>query len=171
MKVGEIAIQLGVDRNTIRNWCKRYAAHLSEGANPSTGSERLLTTRDVNVLTYIQSAVNDGVNHDEITVRLGEKTFNAHEIDIVVGESQDEPVQPPEAPQTPLETSLATTDSPAMLPMVLTSIEARLQSLERHRDAQIRDATREGEIRGATLALAIGGVVLFIIWSLLNGAP
>jgi DNA-binding transcriptional MerR regulator len=167
MKVGEIAIQLGVDRNTVRNWCRRYAPHLSETANPPLGGERLLTTRDVNILTYIHTAVNDGVSHDEIAVRLGEKAFNDHEIDIVVGEEQDTALttQPTETPQdAPQE--------PLLLPAVLTAIDGRIEAMERRLEAQIAETRAVQRDRmsmfiwGAIVGL-IGALALFTVAYLL----
>jgi DNA-binding transcriptional MerR regulator len=161
MKVGEIALQLGVDRNTIRNWCRRYAAHLSEGANPPPGGQRIFTTRDANVLAYIHTAMNDGVNHDEIAIRLGEKTFNEGEIDIVVGETPVQPTTPVEMPPETTRPASDAPEAPILLPVLLTSIDKRIDALER---AQQHGMTMFW--RGAVLGL-IGALALFTVAYLL----
>lgn len=158
MKVGEIAKQLGVTTNTVRNWCRRYAESLSESANPPGGGERLFTTQDVNVLAYIQSAMNEGMNHAEIAVRLGEKEFSSAEVETIVptpGTSITTHHQPPQdAP-----------DSPAMLPAVLQGIDSRFQAIERRIEAQAVEAkaTQSERINILITGIVIGAVLVLII--------
>jgi DNA-binding transcriptional MerR regulator len=160
LKVGEIAKQFGVTTNTIRNWSKRYTEHLSDSANPPGGGERLFTTRDVNVMAYIQSAMNEGMNHNEISVRLGEKTFTGASVDIIVPTPT-----PQEAP-----------DGPAMLPAVLQSIDSRFQAIERRIEVQAIEARAAQRERVAMLVVGgLGGILLTVgvlaawVWMMGNG--
>ena len=169
LKVGEIAKQLGVTTNTVRNWCKRYAEHLSYSANPPGGGERLFNTQDVNVLTYIQSAMNEGMNHHEIAVRLGEKEFSSNEVEIIVPTPGTSLTAPPEQPQD-------APNGPTMLPAVLQTIDSRFQAIERRIEAQAIEAMAAQRDRVTMLVVGgLGGILLTVgamaawVWMMGNG--
>ncbi len=85
--VSQVADRLGVTFPTVRNWARRYAAHLSDGANPPAGVDRTFTERDVNVLAYVGQCVADKMRHDAIELALGSTSFG----DTLENNAQDEP--------------------------------------------------------------------------------
>jgi len=84
----DVARELNVTTNTVRNWTKRYNKFLSDGTRPEGRDERAFNRRDLAVLHYINQHVNEGYTHDYIAKRLPETTF-----------SDDEVILPPEPPQ------------------------------------------------------------------------
>lgn len=94
-RVTDLATAFGVDPNTIRQWCKRYAAYLSDGAKPPSGGTRLFSSRDFGVLSYVDSALKSGMIHAEIAMNMGEMSFNDGESDLIVGTAE---VLPPDSP-------------------------------------------------------------------------
>lgn len=85
--VGQVAERLSVTAPTVRNWSTRYASHLSETANPPTGTERLYTERDVNVLVYVGQCVAEKMRHDDIAHKLASTSFG----DVLEVENATEP--------------------------------------------------------------------------------
>lgn len=164
-KVGEIAVQLGVVPNTIRNYCKRYPDYLSISANPPSNGVRLFTTHDLNVLAFINNAVNEGLNHDEIAVQLAAKTFNSDGVDLIVGLAE---VMPPETAPTAQEGQ----GEAMLLPAVISDMQTRLQALELDRVVQARQlshkAVRYARLEGAAIALLAGGFVMYLWWLLMG---
>lgn len=158
-KVGDLATQLGVVPNTIRNYCKRYAPYLSAGANPPAGRERLFTTRDLNVLTYINVAVNEGVQHDELTVQLAAKTFNDGEADVVVGMVEVMPAKVAPSPQEGQGDALA-------VHAALSTMQAQINAIQRTQTTLLRAAVLWGALWGAIGALTFAGFVVWVLWLL-----
>lgn len=72
----QVAERIGVTDTTVRNWTRKYAAHLSDGANPPTGIVRQYSTRDVNVLRFIASSVAEKRSHVDISARLDSASFS-----------------------------------------------------------------------------------------------
>lgn len=66
----EAATKVGVSVGTIRNWCEVYAADLSPGANPPKGTARKLSESDIAVFQAIQDWKSQGVESEELLVRL-----------------------------------------------------------------------------------------------------
>ena len=60
----DIAKELGVTTNSIRNWTRRYAEYLSDSAYPKPGAQRTFTQRDRVVMSFVAQMVNDGRRHD-----------------------------------------------------------------------------------------------------------
>lgn len=162
MKVGEIAKLLDVDPNTIRNWCKRYAPYLSPTANPPTGNDRYLSARDYNVLAYIQSAVNGGLNHHELVVKLGEMSFNDGEADIIIGLSE---VLPPQAYPTPQE---GRSDA-LMVQEALSTMRGQIEALRRTQQVLLSEALRWGMLLGSIVTLAAAAFLVWVLWLVARG--
>ena len=66
MKTGEVAHRLGVSENTIRNWTREFADHLSAGGAGGDGSVREITDQDARVLATIQRETRRGLPYDKI---------------------------------------------------------------------------------------------------------
>lgn len=164
MKVGEIASTFGVDSNTVRNWCKRYADYLSPAAKPAGGGVRLFSSRDFAVLSYIHSGLNGGMNHDEIAVKMAEMSFNDGQVDIIIGLAD---VLPPEATPTSQEGQ----GEALAVQVALSTMQNQIEAVQRRLDARDLKAIYEAERRGAAVALVFVGFLLLFAWLLVNGAP
>lgn len=154
MKVGEIAKTFGVDPNTVRNWCERYAEYLSDAAKPPTGGVRLFSSRDFTVLSFVNSALNGGMIHDEIAMKMAETSFNAGESDIILSYID---IPPPQTKITTQETQYVVIELPS------TAI-ARFEAIERRLDARDRSIMLWGALWGAIAALGLGAFVLWVLW-------
>lgn len=74
--VQQVAERIGVTDTTVRNWSRRYAAHLSEYASPPTGTDRQFTTHDVNVLQFVASSIADKRSHVDVEHSLASTSFS-----------------------------------------------------------------------------------------------
>lgn len=92
----DVARELNVTTNTVRNWTKRYNEFLSDGTRPEGRNERAFNRRDLAILHYVNQHVNEGYTHDYIAKRLPETTF-----------SDDEVILPPETAAKPLQNDTA----------------------------------------------------------------
>lgn len=107
--VSQAATMIGVSPSTIRSWASTFADHLSPGASPTAGNERLFTVADVAILQTVKAHRDTGASYDQINSRLQaiDPTDLQPYIDIV-------PVTPAPTP----------TDSPQALQMALQFIQA-----------------------------------------------
>ena len=66
-KAGE---EIGASADTIRRYCQIYRRHLSEGATPSPGKSRVLTTIDVYLLKLAKQATEAGSTVEDVDTLL-----------------------------------------------------------------------------------------------------
>ena len=66
-KAGE---EIGASADTIRRYCQLYRRHLSEGATPSPGKSRVLTTIDVYLLKLAKQATEAGSTVEDVDTLL-----------------------------------------------------------------------------------------------------
>ena len=78
-KAGE---EIGASADTIRRYCQLYRRHLSEGATPSPGKSRVLTTIDVYLLKLAKQATEGGSTVEEVDQHLSTVALPE---DLVVG--------------------------------------------------------------------------------------
>ena len=78
-KAGE---EIGASADTIRRYCQLYRRHLSEGATPSPGKSRVLTTIDVYLLKLAKQATEGGSTVEEVDSLLASVALPE---DLVVG--------------------------------------------------------------------------------------
>lgn len=83
-KAGE---EIGASADTIRRYCQLYRRHLSEGATPSPGKSRVLTTIDVYLLKLAKQATEGGSTVEEVDSLLASVALPE---DLVVGEEATE---------------------------------------------------------------------------------
>lgn len=83
-KAGE---EIGASADTIRRYCQLYRRHLSEGATPSPGKSRVLTTIDVYLLKLAKQATESGSTVEEIDSLLASVAIPE---DLVAGEEANE---------------------------------------------------------------------------------
>lgn len=67
---------VGVHPNSIRDWCKQYASHLSAGANPPAGQPRQLSPVDVARLQLVAQWRADGHPVETVAERLAQLPEN-----------------------------------------------------------------------------------------------
>mgnify|MGYP001358462739 CR=1 FL=1 len=83
-KAGE---EIGASADTIRRYCQLYRRHLSEGATPSPGKSRVLTTIDVYLLKLAKQATEGGSTVEEVDSLLASVALPE---DLVIGEEATE---------------------------------------------------------------------------------
>ena len=157
--VSQAAAVIGASPSTVRNWCKQYAAHLSPGASPQAGAERILTPVDVATLQYIKAQRDAMKDYDTIIAELAVMPVDdAIEpyIDIQATATPPEPLQPPTVATMPSDVLQA------------------LQSLADDRYSQLQQRIEQMEAKQsdrmmvfafgvlAGLLLAIVGIV--VVW-------
>lgn len=175
-KTGEIAKDLNVTPNTIRNWCELYARFLSPLANPTLGNqERIFTPRDVTVLKMIAQLRAERKTHSEITQRLSETKIG--EVEEVSPMGQVAPFLPGVADATGElsvhreQTPLAPLQLPAQLLEVYDSLARRLDAVEaaQRSQAQGRWDGMTMFIAGVLAAAIFFMLILFLRWVTVAG--
>lgn len=151
----DIAKELGVTTNSIRNWTRRYAEYLSDSAYPKPGAQRALTQRDRIVLAYINGLLKDGHRHEYIATRLAETSFSDDEAtpaDLLANVTErrltitDEP-----------QTAMATADASAYLALIQRQDERSQSQDERIR--QLEDTVRRIDNHTRLIVAAVAGIV------------
>lgn len=147
----------GVSASTIRNWCKVYAAILSAGANPTTGTERRLTQQDVATLQQVKLLRDNRRSVDEIVAML-QQTATTPTLTI-------------EATPTPAPTAQDAPESTSLLTVALSSMASRQDATDKRVDAlqqAIASVERsQGERRDALITgIVIGGAIVLIVVAL-----
>lgn len=162
-KVSDLAAAFGVDANTIRQWCRRYAQYLSAGAKPPSGGTRLFSARDFSVLSYVHAALNSGMNHAEIGMKMAEISFNDGESDVIVGLPE---VLPPESPPDQGDSPQDHLDSPSP---AHEGIEAVLNEIVSLRQELAKERARQGSRTDDFVSGMIFGlfcvVIALALWS------
>ena len=150
-KAGE---EIGASADTIRRYCQLYRRHLSEGATPSPGKSRVLTTIDVYLLKLAKQATEAGSTVEEVDSLLASVAIPE---DLVAG---DEGVEGETLP-----TVAGSTEAPeavALLRQMAATLERlatqgdRLASLEDQVVAkEARLTTLEGEVADLRRAVEV----------------
>ena len=163
---------IGVHPNSIREWCRNYAEHLSAGANPRAGQPRQLSPTDVARMQMIKQWRAEGYSTDVIGERLA--TLAA-----------GEPVQPyiegadlQETPQAVTTSSTATTTPSSPLAPAGASTETitaltELTDAVKTINSDVAQRVEKVEQRmsqlillvavGAVIAFAAGGLFVLLI--------
>ncbi|MCB0079294.1 MAG: MerR family transcriptional regulator [Caldilineaceae bacterium] len=116
--VAEAAALAGVSASTVRNWAGQFAGHLSIGANPPPGTERLFAAGDVAILQQIQQLRLQHVSYSEIPDRL--QAIDQTDLQPYIDVAAEPPPAPPE-PTQDIVTALA----------IIQAIDGRYSELER----------------------------------------
>ena len=164
--VGQVADRLGVTYPTVRNWSARYASHLSDNANPPTGTERRYNERDVNVLAYVGQCVADKMRHDDIEEQLQSTSFG----DVLEVENATEPPESiarsnhtSDAPIAPHSPTSTVDYAPVLYDLVQVTEKrhdetvSRLDKLERQRHGAVMLAV------GITIGVALVVLALLLL--------
>ena len=149
--VSEAAAIVGISPSSMRNWCTQFGVHLSAGASPSPGVERVLNDNDVAILQQIHQWCSEHRTYEQIAALLAEldtATLQPY-VEVIATEDPTPETKPTEAPQD-LITALA----------ILQSINDRYNQLERRIEAQ--ETKPNSEITAFALGILAAGVVLLI---------
>lgn len=160
----QVAKIANVSPQSVRNWSREFADLFSPAAR-GEGSARLFNERDVEVMCAIADLKKSGVPSSEVAARI---------LNTDVSPILDLEATPHESPTPPHEA----TASPPLLPMVLTSLEARLQAIERRQEAEIRhqamltrNALWWARLQGAIAGIVLLSAMLFLIWLAVYARP
>jgi DNA-binding transcriptional MerR regulator len=146
----QMAKLAGASEQSIRNWSRDYAELLSPSARGEHGP-RLFDDADAQTLRTIAELRRANVPPDEVMARLrGGDVY----IDVV---PHTTPQQATPSPQESHSEAFAP-------PMVLSSLVARLEAVERHQARLLSEALRWGMVLGAIGALVAGAFVLWLLW-------
>ena len=119
----EAASVIGISPNSLRNWCASFKDHLSEGATPAPGNDRILTDRDVSLLQRVKELRAEHRSYDYIKTELATmpvETELAPYIDL-------QPVPTPQDSVQQSQTALQPTDILQALQIVVDSRYNQLQ--------------------------------------------
>ena len=145
-KAGE---EIGASADTIRRYCQLYRRHLSEGATPSPGKSRVLTTVDVYLLKLAKQATESGSTVEEIDQLLSTVALPE---DLVVGEEANEG----ESETLPATTGDQVSESALALLRQMASTLDRLEARDRRFDQlaqEVADLRRVIESQPSTPAV------------------
>ena len=145
-KAGE---EIGASADTIRRYCQLYRRHLSEGATPSPGKSRVLTTIDVYLLKLAKQATEGGSTVEEVDSLLASVALPE---DLVVGEEATEG----EGETLPATTGDQVSESALALLRQMASTLDRLEARDRRFDQlaqEVADLRRVIESQPATPAV------------------
>lgn len=133
-----------VAEQTVRNWTRDYSELFSPAARGGNGP-RLFSDEDVQVFCAIASLRREGVPSAEVIERLQRG-------DIYIEATPNSPQATP-----------SPSDVPQAALVALSSVQARLDALERTQTTLLRAAALWGALLGGIAALAAGG---FVLWAL-----
>lgn len=74
----DLAGMFDISVMTIRRWAEHHAAHLSAGANPTTGQARRFTWSDVETMRQIKALRESGLSVEAINAKLTETNTEAN---------------------------------------------------------------------------------------------
>ena len=146
-KAGE---EIGASADTIRRYCQLYRRHLSEGATPSPGKSRVLTTIDVYLLKLAKQATESGSTVEEVDSLLASVAIPE---DLVAG---DDGVEGDEGETLPATTGDQVSESALALLRQMASTLDRLEARDRRFDQlaqEVADLRRVIESQPSTPAV------------------
>lgn len=153
-----------VSVNTIRNWCKDYAAHLSAGAQPGGSGARLLTDRDLEVLRYIAQLRAENMTHEQVNQRLAETKIGETETLIQLPPTPEETLQAPpisvQSPSDAIQAYQAALTVMARMEERYTSLQNQIDTLDKRQAARINSI-----VMGVILGLLIAVVAILAIYA------
>lgn len=124
----EAASIIGISPNSLRNWCATFKEHLSEGATPAPGNDRILTDRDIGILQRVKEMRAEHRTYEYIKNELATLPVDAAiepYIDVQATATPPEPLQAPTAPTMPADVLMA----------LQTVVDERYSALQRQIDA------------------------------------
>lgn len=153
-----------VSVNTIRNWCKDYAGHLSAGAQPGGAGARLLTSRDLEVLRYIAQLRAENMTHEQVNQRLAETKIGETETLVQptpdLRETLQDPPMPVQSPSDALQAYQAALTIMARVEERHASLQSQIDNLDKRQAARINYV-----LLGILIGLLIAVVAILAIYA------
>lgn len=152
--VSSAAAVVGVSPSTLRNWIRQYAAHLSPGATPAPGSERILNDSDVAKLQFVKAQRDQLRDYDTINTELAQA--------------------PTDLATTPYIDIQAATEPPQPAPVATVGADV-LQALQKLADERYTDLARrvsEAEAKQWSLitmfvfGVIVGVLIVGVVWAI-----
>jgi DNA-binding transcriptional MerR regulator len=143
----QLARHAQVAEQTVRNWSRDYGELFTPAARGETGP-RVFSDEDVQVFCSIATLRREDVPPAEIVERLQRG-------DIYIEATPNRPQATPSPTDTP--------QSPQTALVALSSIQARLDAVERRQELLLRHGVLWGALLGAIATLVLGG---FVLWAL-----
>lgn len=160
--VAQAAALAGVSPSSVRNWCGQFAGHLSSGASPAPGQERLLSPADVAILQQIAQWRSQRQGYDLIAQQLAALPTNDLQPYVDV-EPVEEPIEEPAplqpAPLQPTNEAITALALVAAIDSRYSRLETRIEELE-HKQVSRVTSLGWGVIIGLSLALVVFALVL-----------
>lgn len=155
----EAASVIGISPNSLRNWCASFKDHLSEGATPAPGNDRILTDRDIGILQRVKELRAEHRGYDYIKTELATmpvETELAPYIDL-------QPVPTPQDSVQQSPTALQPTDILQALQIV---VDSRYNQLQGQIDAM--GSVQADRLRWFVFGIAVGVLLVvaavFVVW-------
>lgn len=97
----EAATVIGISPNSLRNWCASFKDHLSEGATPAPGTDRILTDRDIGILQRVKELRAEHRTYDYIKTELATMPPGEAIEPYIDVQATVKPVEAPQLPTAP----------------------------------------------------------------------
>jgi DNA-binding transcriptional MerR regulator len=144
----QLARHAHVSEQTVRNYSRDYGALLSPAARGETGN-RLFSDEDVQIFCTIASLRREDVPPAEIVERLQRG-------DIYIEATPSSPQATPSHTDTPQGAQTAL--------VALSTIQARLDAVERRQEMLLRHGVLWGVLLGAIATLAMVGFLAWVLY-------
>lgn len=131
--VSEAAALVGISPSSMRNWCTQFGAHLSAGASPGPGVERVLNDNDIAILQQIQQWRREHRPYEQIAGLLADLDTEALQPYIELPATEEAPQEdqaPTEPPQSPTEALTLAATFVHALDNHTAPLQARIEKLE-----------------------------------------
>lgn len=148
----ELARVAQISEQTARNWSREYAELLSPGAQRAP---RLFDDGDVQTFLSIAALRRANVPPGEVIQQLRGG-------DVVIDVTDHN--TPQQQATTGHTTAVEARSDVYLLPVALSSLQARLDALERNQELIRRNDKLQGAMWGAIAALVAGGFVLWVLY-------
>lgn len=99
----EAASVIGISPNSLRNWCASFKDHLSEGATPAPGNDRILTDRDIGILQRVKELRAEHRSYDYIKTELATMPVETEMVPYIDLQPAPTPQDSVQQPQTALQ--------------------------------------------------------------------
>lgn len=158
--VSSAAAVVGVSPSTLRNWLRQYAKHLSDGATPPPGQDRVLNDSDVAKLQYVKAQRDLLRDYPDIA-----KDLEAMPADEAIMPYIDvTPTTPVAAPPPALQQPAISTELVQALRMIVERQDGDLQrQIDELRQTQIE--RYQNFVLGILVGIVLTAVVLGLLWA------
>lgn len=157
MTPAQVAKLANVSVNTVRNYGRDFADLLSPDARGEHGP-RLYSDSDVETICTIAALRSSGVPPAAVAERIRNQ-----DVPPVIDVASTPPLQDP-----PIEAQ-ATQETAFGLQAIQSSLQARLEAVERRIEARAKQGEWYAWMNGVTFGLALATVVFVLLWLLVNG--